>query len=262
MIYRRTWRPHRVGQVLITVLVDAEVAQLDLGRQRCLAELNRRMIRLLSAHRLPITWALGDPARSPATPLILRAGMEHELAILGDSYWTGHGVGRPRFAGELARRIAQARAAGLEVTSLVGCSISIEPNMDLLVKQGITAVLDQHSAGSTIPQRPRALYYGVWGLTASERLPLRTSWFGGHRRALLRRIDRVARDETMMHLVIDSPEVAKGGAGGERILGRVAQRVAELRDRGHIRLETMRAAAARMANVPASRPQRSILRAA
>jgi hypothetical protein len=40
------------------------------------------------------------------------------------------------------------------------------------------------------------------------------------------------------------------------------RRVATLRDRGLVRVETLRSAAARLSDVPTVKPQRSILRAA
>ena len=63
----------------------------------------------------------------------------------------------------------------------------------------------------------------------------------------------------MFHLVIDGPGVELESKRGERTIALVARRVAEWRDRGLVQVETLAQAAARLANVPAVKPQRSIL---
>jgi hypothetical protein len=88
------------------------------------------------------------------------------------------------------------------------------------------------------------------------------SWFGRGWRALARQVRRSAREATMFHLVIDAPELGPAGGRGEAAVGRLARRVAELRDRGLVRVETLSMAAARLAAVPSAAPQQSILRRA
>ncbi len=259
---RHTWQQYHVGHLLVTIRLDAAAGR-SAERHQELPGLTRRLIALTETERLPVTWAVSDPAHSAATSLILRSGIEHEIAILGDLNWVGPTAGRTRFARELMRRLSQARATGLEVTSLIPNVASIEQHVDLVVKQGITAVAglqepdsDRHSP------TPRALYYGVWELPVSETLPLVSEWFVRGRYSLWRQIRRTMRDAGTYHLVIDAPNIAESGRRGEKTIAWLARRISLLRDRGMINVHTLRTMAARLADVPAQRPQRSILRAA
>src|ERR1044071_511305 len=117
--HQRTWQQYHVGHLLITIQLDSAATGRQLERHQELAGVTRRLISLADSERLPVTWAVSDPAHSAATSLILRSAVEHEMAILGDATWVGATAGRTRFARELVRRLAQARATGLEVTSFV-----------------------------------------------------------------------------------------------------------------------------------------------
>lgn len=261
--HQRTWQQFHVGHLLITVQLDSPAIGRQLERHQQLAGVTRRLISLADTERIPVTWAASDPAHSAATSLILRSSIEHEMAVLGDATWVGATAGRTRFARELARRLAQARAAGLEVTSLIPHVASIENHIDLVVKQQITAV-----AGLETPDTnrrslsPRALHYGVWEVPICEMLPLQSSHFFSGKRSLWKRVRRTINDASTFHLIIDAPAVAEAGQSTEKTIAWLAKRIALLRDRGMIHIETMRSCSARLSNVPAVRPQRSILRAA
>ena len=209
---------------------------------------------------MPATWAVSDPAHSAATPLILKSAVDHELAILGDANWVGPTAGRTRFARELVRRMTQARSAGLNVTTLVPGVASIESHIDLVVKQQITAVagLNEPVTARQFPD-PRALHYGVWEVPVSANLPLQSTWFSSGKWSLWRRIRRTAQEAGLIHVLIDAAAIAASGSRQESIKWLV-RRIAGLRDRGLIRVETLRATAARLSDVPAVSPQRSILR--
>src|SRR3954463_5642260 len=161
--HQRTWQQYHVGHLLITVQLDSAATGRQLERHQELAAVTRRLISLADSERLPVTWALSDPAHSAATSLIIQSPVEHEMAIRADINWVGATAGRTRFARELVRRLAQARAAGLEVTSLVPHVAPIENHIDLVVKQHITAVARYESPDARVRLlSPRALHYGVW----------------------------------------------------------------------------------------------------
>jgi hypothetical protein len=260
---QRTWHQYHVGQLLITVQLDSAATGQNLDRFKNLAGVTRRLISLADSERLPVTWAVSDPAHSAATSLIQQSGVEHEMAILGDTNWVGATAGRTRFARELIRRLTQARATGVEVTSLVPHVASVADHIDLVVKQHITAV-----AGFEAPQSPRhvavprALHYGVWELPISQNLPLQSPRFFSGKRKLWKRIRRRAKDAGTFHLMVDAPAIAEAGQNAERTVNWLAKRIALFRDRGFIQVETLRKVSARLADVPAVKPQRSILRAA
>jgi hypothetical protein len=261
--HQRTWHQYRVGHLLITVQLDSAATGRQLERHQHLAGVTRRLIALADSERLPLTWAVSDPAHSAATSLVLRSAVEHEMAILGDATWVGATAGRTRFAHELVRRLTQARATGLEVTSLVPHVASIENHIDLVVKQHITAVAGFESHESTRrSSSPRAMHYGVWEVPISGILPLPTSRFFSGKRSLWKRVRQTINDAGTFHLIIDAPAVAESGHGAEKTITWLAKRIAQLRDRGMIHIETLRNFSARLSDVPAVRPQRSILRAA
>ncbi len=259
--HQHTWQPYHVGHLLITVQLDSATSGSQIERHQDLAITTRRLISLADSQRLPVTWAVSDPAHSAATSLILQSEVEHEMAILGDANWVGATAGRTRFARELVRRLTQARATGLNVTSFVPHVAHIENHIDLVVKQHVTAVAGLEPKDSTHRHAPpRAMHYGVWELPVSESMPLPHSRFFSRKRSLWKRIRHTARDAGTFHLMISAPAIAGSGESAAKPVDWIIRRIALLRDRGIVQVETMRSVSARLSNVPASRPQRSILR--
>jgi hypothetical protein len=259
--HHRTWQQHHVASVLVTVELDPVADGHSIERHRGLAELTKRLVELFDTHRVPATWAVNDPAHSAATSLVIRSAVDHELAILGDPNWLGPTAGRTRFARELARRVAQARTAGICVRSLVPRVETVKRHIDLVVKQQITAI-----AGVEPPPQvafpwptPHALHYGVWEMPVTDRLPRRSFWFFEGGRSVLRKIRRAARDVATFHLTINAPALEHEGRRAQKSIAWLVRQVATLRDRGLIHVETLGAAAARLADLPAASPQRSIL---
>jgi len=259
--HRRTWHKYHVGHLNVTVQLDSTSATHCVERHQTLAEVARQLIATMDAELLPTTWAVSDPAHSAATSLITQSAVDHELAILGDSNWVGPTAGRTRFARELARRLTQARAVGLNVTTLVPSVASVEPHIDLVVKQQITAVagLKTLPAAPRIGE-PRALHYGVWEVPVSANLPIKANWFSSGKHSLWRRISRSAGDAAAFHLLIDAAAMAASGRHDDAIVKWLVHRIATLRDRGLIRVETLRNTAGRLSDIPTVSPQRSILR--
>lgn len=260
--HHRTWQQYHVGHLNVTIQLDSTTENRNLERHQELADVARQLIATMDAGRLAATWAVSDPVHSAATSLLLKSAVTHELAILGDTTWVGPTAGRTRFARELARRISKSRAAGLQVTTLVPSVASIDDNIDLVVKQGITAVVRmQHTVTATLAE-PRALHYGVWDLPISACLPLEIDWFGSNKRAVWRSIRRAASDAGTFHLLIDAAAIAASGRRERATVKWLVDRLATLRDRGLIRVETLRRTANRLSSVPTASPQRSILRVA
>jgi hypothetical protein len=259
----RTWQKHRIGSVLVSVHLDPIADGHRLQHDAMLPNVTQQLIDFAEAYLLPVTWAVSDPAYSAATPRILRSTIDHEMAILGDENWLGMTAGRTRFARELVRRVSQARAAGIDVKSLVPRVACVDQHIDLVVKQQLTAISgpDEVSNNSRLPG-PRAMHYGVWEIPITGRLPLEnhrlvpalwTSW------TMWRQIRQAAAAAAMYHLVIDAPALAEHGTAATKTIPRLFRRIAELRTRGMVTVETLSVAAKRLSRVPALSPQRSIL---
>jgi hypothetical protein len=256
----RTWQLYHVGHFMATVQLDPVADSRSVERQKGLASVTGKLIDLMNKHRLSTTWAVNDPAHSAATSQILRSEVPQEFAILGDANWLGPTAGRTRFARELSRRVAQARSAGLSVHTLVPRVAPIEQDVDLIVKQQIMAVAGiDASAPTTVNSSPLALHFGVWEIPVTHKLPARSGWFSSGGWSTWRRVRAAARDAAFFHLLIDAPKIFDEGAGAQRTLAWLIEKVATLRDRGLVRIETLRATAARLSVVPAVKPQQSIL---
>lgn len=261
---RRSWQQHHVGYVHLTVEAEPTDVDRSLDRHRGLAHVTEQLFDMLNRHQLPATWAVGDPSQSAAAGLVAASDTEHDLALLGDRYWIGKTAGRTRFARELARRVSQARTAGIEVVTLLPRVAPVAEHVDLVVKQGIRAVVA--IAGATAKRTnatgPRTLHYGVWEFAATERLPLRSSWLPGSGWKLSGKIRRAALDASTIHVVMDASAVEEAGRSAINTIERLLRQVAKLQDRGLVQVETLKAAAVRLSDLPVVTPQRSILRSA
>lgn len=260
---RHSWHRPTVGRLLFTVELEPVADRHSGYHQLGLANLVRQLVELSDACGLAITWAVGDPAQSAATSLVMRSAVAHEMAVLGDPNWLGPTAGRTRFARELARRVSHARAIGLNLTALVPRVADVDRDIDLIVKQGLHAVAGIGTgAGRRALPLPTALHYDVWQIPVTRRLPMPARWFSSSERTVSRGIRRAARDGATYHLVIDAPAVEREGPHSIQTVETLIRAAALLRDRGLIQNETLGTAAARLSDVPAASPQRSILRQA
>lgn len=258
--HHRTWQQYHVGHINITVQLDSTAENHSVERHHELASVARRLIDTMNAEHLPVTWAVSDPAHSAATSTIIKSSVEHELAILGGTNWVGPTAGRTRFARELVRRVTQARCAGLAVTTFVPAVASVDGQIDLVVKQQITALAGVIGSAVHATSEPRALHYQVWEVPVTARLPLSPTWFGSGKRTLMRRIEQIASEAGTFHLLIDAADLAASACRDDASITWIMNRLATLRNRGLIQVETMRTTAARLSDVPTVSPQRSILR--
>jgi hypothetical protein len=107
------------------------------------------------------------------------------------------------------------------------------------------------------------VHYGVWEIPISGRLPLEnrrfipTAWF---KWSMWRQMRHAAAAAAMYHLVVDAPTLSGRTPGAIKTIARLFRRIAELRSRGIVTVETLTVAANRLSTVPTLSPQRSILR--
>jgi hypothetical protein len=251
----------RVGYVHWTV--EAEPVDIDHNweRNRGLAAVTEKLFELFNRHHQPATWAVGDPAHSAVAGILAESKTKHALALLGDRYWIGRTAGRTRFARELARRVSQARAAGIETVTLVPRVASVTEHIDLVVKHDIHAVVAAAGTPATAVSGARSVHYGVWEFGVRARLPQRRHLLSSDWR-LRRAVQKGAREAGTVHLVIDASAIEEVGRSATNSVERLLRRAETLQERGLVRVETLSEAAARLSDRPAAKPQRSILRAA
>ena len=104
----RTWQKHRIGYFLASVHLDPIADGHSLEHDAQLANVTRQLVDMADSHRLPVTWAVSDPAYSAATSpdSALRRGSragDFGRRELARPYGRPHAVcprvGPPRIAG-------------------------------------------------------------------------------------------------------------------------------------------------------------------
>ena len=254
------------GVLVLSIDLEADRHEREFVRQQQLQNVAGQLVELLARYDLPATWAIADPAISTVTGRILKSNPDHEIAVLGDPTWLGSVAGRGPFARQLARRVAGARAAGLQISTLVSCGVEVNDHLDLLVKHGITAV-----RGDVAPARhsarlrpPRAIRFGVWDVPAGCCLPGPSRLFssGGGTRAARHVIRQAISQTAIAHLAIDGANLDRRQSSALRALEYVLRHAARLQRQGALSIETLSSTAARLSRPRFASPARSILRAA
>lgn len=259
---RRTWHTHHVGHLHLTVSAEPDDGDFRLDCHRVAAATTRELIELLESCRLAATWAVADPVHSAVSGYVALSELPHELAVLGGKDWLGPAVGRKVFARELGRRFTLARAAGLQVSTLISRTRPPTDHADLLVKHAIRAVAGLESAPIHNPfTEPRTLHYGVWEFSPAAGLPAPSTWLSSGTRRVCRCIRRAATQAATFHLIIDAAAIQPASAEMQAI-GQLMRLISELSSRGLVEIETLGAAAGRLSDLPSVTPQRSILRMA
>ena len=253
----------------LVISIDLELAprqRMRLDDQRRLASTTDVLIEALRNCGIAATWAVADPAVSAATDAILAAAQDrnagHDVAVLGDPTWIGPQAGRTRFARELSRRVLRAQVAGIKVSTLVVREVALSDHLDLLVRYGITAVRDAHTARCVATCGAEPVRYGVWRMRATHGLGDVAAGRLGATGALRRAIVRSATRSEACHLAIDAAQLALAGTGAQRRFERVLRSIAQLRDREELSVRTMAQTARLLVPVRARRPAHSILRPA
>ncbi|HEV3004189.1 MAG TPA: hypothetical protein VGX78_06990 [Pirellulales bacterium] len=228
---------------------------------------------------LPATWALDLEANAALADELTTADAAHEIAVLADRSWAGPGLQRRHVADELRRRVLRAAAAGRPLSTLVLTDGQLTDNVDLLAKQGITAVRTIARA-STAPSAKRytpwfrrlrgaraapavrSLRWGLWEI--GHAIDVIGSWRGVGRQGgeVVRTIDRVAVDGGLVHLSLDLGGLTGNVSTGLKLVDRIAVKADGLRAQGNIEVLTIARLAARLSRRPVNLPARSILRPA
>ena len=224
MANRRSWQKHHVGYVHLTVEAEPTDIDRNLDRHRGLAKVTEQLFEMFNRHRLPATWAVGDPAHS---------AVGRARRCFRDTTWA-RAVGRSVLDRQDRRPHAvRPRAGPPRVSGPHGG----DRGRDARATRGAgrRAHRPGGEAGNSGRRRsdrrrdrqaaiarpgPRALHYGVWEFSTTERLPLRSSWLPGGGWKLFRTIRR-GRDRR------------RDGSSGDRRVGGRRQPAARPRGRSN-----------------------------
>ncbi len=218
-----------------------------------------RLLEILTRQRLPATWAVSSPSKSPWTQRILAAGQGHEIALAADRSWVGATAGRTRFSRELTRQVNAARDMALPATTLILSSgAALDRHHDLLVKHGINMVrpgLTAEREGRT-GRSPTSLCYGVGRLPAHVRFPGSMQWLpGGGAVAVRQTVKRLLATRATTHLAIDGPSLAQLNNGAIHGLNWILRHIAKQQLSGSLVVRTLAEQAAEW--LPGKRRNRS-----
>jgi hypothetical protein len=254
------------GILVVSIDLELDAQHCRPQQQRSLDRVATQLLDLLIKFQLPATWAVADPAISAATDKLLAAGAGHEIAVLGDQAWVGSNAGRLRFGRELQRRVTRGRELGLPLTTLALRNASLDAHLDLVVKNGITAVRGAASASQrkTAGDQPQSLYAGLWMMWPSHVLPGNSRWWpgGGRIRAARRGLEQSAARREVFHLMINGLDLTERSWVALRGIEKIVRRADQLRSQGRLEIATLNDAVTRLTNLRQTVPARSILRPA
>jgi hypothetical protein len=252
------------GEIVLSVDLELDIAHQEGGEIERLDEVRSWLVGRMRELQLPATWAVADPVHSAATEAILTSGVGHEIAVLGDATWLGHGAGRVRLDRELARRFDGARRAGIPTTTLALRNVAQVPDLDLLLDHGITAVrgpaVDTAAEARRLAAPPTR--FGIWQPPAAWRIPPRRTWWFPSAWHIGQQIRRHIARGGLLHLEIDAPRLVASSQDEIAVIQAVLRRIAARRDAGALVVKTIGQIASQALHDRSSVPSRSILRPA
>ena len=145
-------------------------------------------------------------------------------------------VGPARHGAELARelskRIAQTRAASIDIKTIVLADESFDAPHDVAMRNGIVAIRTSSSTIEKRPRQPQSLRFGLWSMPVGLRLPSTRRWFGGSWRSVRSQLDQAIAECGVLGVAIDVRQLAERGRNSLRLVERFVQLAAEYRAAG------------------------------
>jgi hypothetical protein len=254
------------GILAISIDLELDPQHSRAQQQRSLDRVATQLLEVLARHGVPATWGVADPAISAATEKLVAADAGHEIAVLGDQAWVGSNAGRLRFGRELQRRVTRGREMGLPVTTLSLRNINLDAHLDLVVKNGLSAVRGPESTANRKAEfnQPQSLYSGLWMMWPSLALPGESRWVpgGGRVWAAMHGLQHAVECHEVFHLLIDGLDLSERSWMAVRGIEQVVRRAAKLRSQGRLEIATLADTVNRLNNLRQPTPARSILRPA
>jgi hypothetical protein len=253
--------------LIVSIDVHLNGNQTSLAEKRLLDQGMRQLLASLDSYGMPATFAIPHAATHNLTEAIVTSRVGHEIAVLGDSSWTGAQVGRGPLARELTHQLSEAREHGLHVSTLALHDASLTRHFDLLVKQSISALRrDPRSGGRAVClQEPTNVRFGLRQHVASCCLPTRDrrKFRAGHAFARARRaVKQAAGSGKTVHMAIDGTVLVQRQLADLAAIDGVLRYAATLHDTRRLAVETIQDRTRKLALGRAASPARSILRPA
>jgi hypothetical protein len=168
-----------------------------------------------------------------------------------------------RLRRELGRRFDRARRAGISVSTLVLRNVDEVAEADLLVDQGISAIRGPaRPVGETVGQPRSASRADIWHLPSAWQMPLQSAWWLPANWSLKRRIRQAMRQNTAVHLAIDSPRLVEDESLSLDSLNELLAWIAIQQSAGQLQVATLGQIGRQFVELHAPTPSRSILRPA
>jgi len=254
--------------VELTRMNAAEATQLDsislVDHRSRIASL-QQLVQMFQQAEVPATWGFSNPVNSQVVPeLVGETGM-HEVALLGDASWISLEKGRRGFCQQLVQRLADARQAGCELSTLALYDGAVQEDFDLLAKHQISMVRQVRKRQRTGKDSPRhrTLRYGLWEAPQATMVsPLTKGWIGQSKRIVNKVIRRTIRQGGMGHLALDMTAGQYDSARGRKFVAQVLETLNQHRRSDQLEVCTLRDVAARWQPAQQHVTARSLLRVA
>jgi hypothetical protein len=228
------------------------------------------LLRHLDTRQCKVTLSVDDAIDRDWIDAVRCDPTGHELAILAGKNWYSVDNHRGRFAQRLTEDVQRAQAAGYAPTTLALPAGHLAEHLDLLVKHGISAVRTTRvsrrrglaswwrawRAAEPRLAQPHALRWGLWEFDGSLSLVQQGL------RQTLKAISGAAAAGGLAHVAVDLERLAAQGPAGWRLLDRMLEHVARLREQKAIVQQPVSGVVAQLARTRQSPPARSILRPA
>jgi len=244
-----------------TLIISFDVLHKNQLRQTC-QPLSTRLLELFQDWRIPATWAFDQPATDPFVKRIQSGGSKHEIALLCQPEWAAVNAGRTIFAQQLKIRIAAAKQADMQISTLALQSANLTENLDLLVKHHVSVIrgrLDRPYRHESQLQ-PESVRFGVWHAPVSRILPSRHNWPLAQSSWLWKkRIQSTCQRSGYLHLGVDLDTLQRRTLP---TIDRILQVAARMRAEGSLRICTLQQLSAQLIRKRTQPAARSILRAA
>jgi hypothetical protein len=212
--------------------------------ETCAEQLAQRLRRA----RVRATWAVEDPAQAASIKRRSQRAADAELALM---------VSGPADVAEaIDRGLDKFERAGQEVVAIQIDRSPARGSIERRLRQsGVRAVIAASTSGKSSIVRP--LPFGVWEFGPHVTAPA-SRWLSvlGHKRSDLTAIESTAVAN------IDLKKLVATSARGWHSVERLIDQAAESSALGATRIMTVAEVAAELSELTATRPQRSILRAA